>query len=237
MASPLAEILANYGEGYQSPATSGDSEIYDTSNVLGRMVPQNSLTKGLRGLADILQRDSVPHNVLSGGINTAANWLDWRPNIGADTLAPLGLAAFGSAPAGALAASAARRTPRTAAADQGKRDLYGLEGKPFEMAADAPIYPLTLEGAKRTFDYYQQLQQAAASGGRFARAARQQLKFMEQSGDLDFARKVISQHHSGPTQEAYWRALDAFASMDKPTRLNADAGVIPGTIVNALDQR
>lgn len=111
MADTLANILAGYGEGYRSPALTGDSEIYDTSNVLGRMRQDSAATRGMRGLADLLQRDSVPENVLAGGINTAANWLDQRPEVGADTLAPLGLSALGSAPAGALAANTFRRSP------------------------------------------------------------------------------------------------------------------------------
>ena len=101
MADTLANILAGYGAGYQSPALTGDGEIYDTSNVLGRMSQGNTATRGMRGLADLLQRDSAPQNLLSGGLNTAANWLDWRPEIGADTLTPFGLAALGSGPFGA----------------------------------------------------------------------------------------------------------------------------------------
>lgn len=35
-------------------------------------------------------------NMAKGGLNSAANWLDWKPEIGPDTLAPLGMAGAGT---------------------------------------------------------------------------------------------------------------------------------------------
>ena len=125
----LADVLANYGEGYRNPALTSDSEIYDTSNVLARMQQGSGMTHGMRGLAELLSQGAVvPEGARShllpfilkagaGGLNTAANWLDWRPRIGPDTLAPLGLAAFGAAPVGAFAANALRRAPQITAED------------------------------------------------------------------------------------------------------------------------
>lgn len=57
---------------------------------------ESSLTQGMRGVARNIRGDSTSDNVLAGGIDTAANWLDWAPEPGADTLAPLGAAVVGS---------------------------------------------------------------------------------------------------------------------------------------------
>lgn len=92
----LANVLASYGQDYQSPALAGDSEVYDTSNVLGRMPQRNATTEGMRSLAEVLQQASRPDNILAGGLNSAANWLDQRPEVGKDTASPLGVAAMGS---------------------------------------------------------------------------------------------------------------------------------------------
>ena len=127
----LADILARYGEGYQSPATTGDSEIYDTSNVLGRMRQTSPLTQGMRGLADILARASVPDNILAGGLNSGANWLDRKPEVGKDTLTPLGISAATCAPlslrAGvALRPSSPAELPKSAAIKIGDRIFQGF---------------------------------------------------------------------------------------------------------------
>lgn len=63
---------------------------------------ESSLTQGMRGAARSIRGASTPDNVLAGGIETAANWLDWAPEPGADTLAPLGAAGIGAMGLGVL---------------------------------------------------------------------------------------------------------------------------------------
>lgn len=79
-----------------------------TADVLGEM---NALYAGPGGMMRSL-RNAIPEspntlsamNMLRGGLNTAANWMQGRPEIGPDTLAPLGLAGVGAlmAPRNAL---------------------------------------------------------------------------------------------------------------------------------------
>ncbi len=69
-------------------------------------MPQDSfLSRGARSLAGLIRRDSTPDNALAGGLDTAANWADWTPQDGRDTLAPLG---------GGMLASLAARPPAIA---------------------------------------------------------------------------------------------------------------------------
>ena len=98
-------VLAQYGQGYTSPAlNSGDGETLDTAGILGQYTRRNEGLPGvLRGWAGNVRDASRPDNVLAGGLDTAANWIAGEPQVGQDTLAPLGLGIMGSmlAPANA----------------------------------------------------------------------------------------------------------------------------------------
>lgn len=97
MANEIDRILSQYGQGYEAPQlNSGDAEIYSTPNILSQYASQTEGIPGwLRSTATRIRGDSRPDNVLAGGMDTAANWLDGRPRVGEDTVAPLGLAGMG----------------------------------------------------------------------------------------------------------------------------------------------
>ena len=144
-APKLANILAGYGEGYVSPALSGDSEIYDTSNVLARMLTDSALTRGARGLAETIRSASVPNNILAGGLDSGANWLDWTPEPGRDTATPLGAAAmyapFALRAAAPRAMGAPTEWPTQAAVRVGDRTFTGNSHYDAMLDAEAKLGP------------------------------------------------------------------------------------------------
>jgi hypothetical protein len=109
--SELARLLQQYGYGEQPNPLAQDGVTYDTSNVLAGMPRPNALADALRTAASsIPENKSLPEpafpfdprsmsmlNMVRGGLGTAANWLEGRPEIGKDTLAPLGAGLMGSA--------------------------------------------------------------------------------------------------------------------------------------------
>lgn len=136
----LASILAHYGHGQQAPDPGAD-EVYSTVDVLRSMrAPKPWFTEAMRHLASFIPVDdredrqrgrdepwanwwarsnldsglgpAIPA-VVKGGLNTSASWLEGKPEIGPDTLAPLGLAAMGI-PLGMLrgAGRAMERAPK-----------------------------------------------------------------------------------------------------------------------------
>ena len=98
--SELARILSQYGDDYQNPLSQYDSADLDTRNVLAGMPKPNPVASALRTAAEYIppnREHSISlANMLKGGLGSAANWLDGRPEVGPDTLAPFGLAAMGS---------------------------------------------------------------------------------------------------------------------------------------------
>lgn len=85
--NPILDALADY-----DPIT--------TADILARTPQQNSFTALIRALASKIPENTENRlsmlNMARGGLNSAANWLDWNPEIGPDTLAPLGMAAAGT---------------------------------------------------------------------------------------------------------------------------------------------
>jgi hypothetical protein len=69
-----------------------------TADVLARMPKENGFTALLRAMAERIPANTENRlsmlNMAKGGLNSAANWLDWKPEIGPDTLAPLGVSAI-----------------------------------------------------------------------------------------------------------------------------------------------
>lgn len=135
--NPLVDALMSQ---YRRP-DSGPDEIYTTADVRNRLGSDSAVTRPMRSFAELLRGfargpEDVPTNgklvpflanAGAGGLDTAANWLDRRPKIGPDTLAPLGLAAIGSAPMGALVSGSIRRKPlptREDALQSGREALY-----------------------------------------------------------------------------------------------------------------
>lgn len=100
----------HYGQGFVSPALANHQA--DPNNETGQ-VPTYSLadavnavpedTLGLRGAANRVRDASRPNNMLAGGLDTAASWINGTPQVGQDTLAPLG--------AGVIASFLARPRP------------------------------------------------------------------------------------------------------------------------------
>lgn len=103
-------ILDRYGYGFRPNALSADGVSYDTSNVLAGIPKRNAVSDALRAA-----RNAIPENrnhsvsmlnMVRGGLGSAANWLEGSPEIGPDTLAPMGaglmtsmgLNAFGAIP-------------------------------------------------------------------------------------------------------------------------------------------
>lgn len=97
-----------------------------TADVLGQM---NALYSGPGGMLRSM-RNAIPesHNALSimnmarSGLGTAANWMQGRPEIGPDTLAPLGIAAVGTGAMNALARPG--RDWRMAESLQPRREMF-----------------------------------------------------------------------------------------------------------------
>lgn len=95
---------------YSFAQPDGSAGDVTTSDVMGQM---NALYAGPGGALRNL-RNAIPEspnalsalNMMRGGLGSAANWLQGRPEIGPDTMAPLGLAGMGMAmaPRGALGA-------------------------------------------------------------------------------------------------------------------------------------
>jgi hypothetical protein len=134
----LAELLQRYGYGPQDP---GPDETYDTRNVLDTMqkraptllnrlagaIPQNTgipseTTYGPFGeeyKVDYVSKGPSLAGILQGGLDTAGRWLGGNPEVGRDTLAPLGLAVMGRAPVNSLASGAARRGPEVMSSKDG----------------------------------------------------------------------------------------------------------------------
>jgi hypothetical protein len=99
--SELARLLQQYGYGEQPNPLAQDGVTYDTSNVLAGMPRPNALADALRTAASSIPENKEASlsmlNMVRGGLGTAANWLEGRPEIGKDTLAPLGAGLMGSA--------------------------------------------------------------------------------------------------------------------------------------------
>lgn len=159
MADPLTEaLMLHYYSGYSSPAVENyRADPYNelgtqvsTQDVQSRMPQSNALSGLVRALAGHVP-ENTEHglslvNMLKGGLGSAANWLDRRPEIGPDTLAPLGLAALnplGKA-AGALR-SAERIAPVTPAEAKARAAAMGFDtetvyyhGTPHDFGAFDP---------------------------------------------------------------------------------------------------
>lgn len=70
-------------------------------------------------------------NIARGGLNSAANWLDWKPEVGPDTLAPLGLAGMNAG----LARGAMVNAAKMSTADWVRSKLSRETGNPVADAA------------------------------------------------------------------------------------------------------
>ncbi len=108
MADPLVESLMQlYYGGYSSPATENyRADPYNelgtqvaTQDINARMPQTNALSGLVRALAGHVPENTEhglsAFNMLRSGLGSAANWLEGRPEIGKDTLAPLALAGTG----------------------------------------------------------------------------------------------------------------------------------------------
>lgn len=124
LASLLTRNALGYGETPVLDSLQGDGITYDTADILRRVRKPNALADALRvAKTYVPENTELPQpqffmdpramslrNALRGGLDTAANWVEGRPEIGPDTLAPLGagvmtsmgLNAFGMLPKNSL---------------------------------------------------------------------------------------------------------------------------------------
>ena len=132
---PPDNFLRGYGQGYQVDL--GTDSAYDptTADILAKAQEGGAFPNWLRKTAGAIPenkdlpapqfpfdpRSMSAHNMVRGSLNTVANWLDKKPEIGPDTIAPLGLAPMGMA-----------LTPRNAVGAMGGKAASGL---PMDEAA------------------------------------------------------------------------------------------------------
>lgn len=268
MADDAARYLHElYGTGHESPALvnqrAGEevAPTYSTQDAL-RLAPKDTpFTRAMRYLSDWLPtnrelpapeipldpRSMSALNMAKGALGSSANWLDWKPEVGPDTLAPLGLAGLGSAPAGALASGAARRSypmgmSGTAAAvskgsdidrlrflneQRGREDLYSpSDYRAYEGRND--VRGMTPE----QLQFYYETKQMAEAGHK---GAADMLAMMDANGAAGAAAR--SGALDVPRAEAFKAGREAFDAAERPFRFNADQakGSAPGAIVNGLD--
>lgn len=123
MADDRAEVERILAEEYGSPST--DTALTRGMRGLGNWFRNSAPPPQPTGVNTLTGRETglramTPHNIPliadvlgryipSGALHTSANWLDWTPRVGEDTVAPLGTAAFGLAPLGAIGSGALRR--------------------------------------------------------------------------------------------------------------------------------
>ena len=232
----------------------GPDEIYTTSDIRARMPRDNVVTRALRSA-----RDAIPANpdasvsllnMARGGLNSAANWLDRRPEIGPDTLAPLGLAVAGTLPGMVRGAartaetalqqaqqSAARREPLLA----DKERLYAEEhwGIRPRGLTDDPARAQRFWDANADFhnDHNIRNQEPAPQ---LTPTVKEQLYALGQPNQFAHDARFPSSD-AAALAERYWAAKDDFAAMgDKAPRgyrLNADPSraSLPGVVVNGLE--
>lgn len=104
--SELERLLAQYGQGYQ-PDLGGDDLVTSTRDVMARYREPNLMDR----LADMLpanrEHGLSAFNMAKGAATSSGNWLGQTPQVGPDTLAPLGAAGVGAAAARHLSAAAA----------------------------------------------------------------------------------------------------------------------------------
>lgn len=95
LASLFARNPLSYGETPALDSLSQDGVNYDTADILRRIRKPNALVDALRVSANAIPENKDHSvslvNMLRGGLGSAANWLDGNPEIGKDTLAPLGM--------------------------------------------------------------------------------------------------------------------------------------------------
>jgi hypothetical protein len=94
----LAELLQRFGYGPQDP---GPDETFDTRNVLDTMQKRapNLLNKLAGAIPENTEHSVSLANMLKGGLDTAGRWVGGNPELGRDTLAPLGAGMMGAAAA------------------------------------------------------------------------------------------------------------------------------------------
>ena len=124
LASLLTRNALGYGETPVLDSIQGDGITYDTADILRRVRKPNALADALRvAKTYVPENTDLPQpqffmdpramslrNALRGGLDTAANWVEGRPEIGPDTAFPLGagvmtsmgLNAFGMLPKNSL---------------------------------------------------------------------------------------------------------------------------------------
>ncbi len=142
MADDLAKLLSrpDLVNALADRRAFADYDPITTADVLASMPARNPLAEALLGLKNRIPENPNPGpslmNMARGGLGTAANWLAGKPEIGPDTIAPLGLSVLGLASRGALAAGAARRERAAVSADPVPPQFRG-------RAPESPVQPGT----------------------------------------------------------------------------------------------
>lgn len=215
-----SNLLAMYGTGYVPADTAYEPT---TADILAQAQRGTAIGNWLRSMApEVRQADdsSVASGILSrlartgtgmvhSGLNTAANWLEKRPEIGPDTLAPLGLAPMGMA-----------LTPKNAIGSTGGKLPQGAP-----MVRDLEsMKPASSDAARPTYRDH------ALAEGQEDLWAKSQISGMSEWSDrmykdpLDWHRRMEA-------------GFDFLADKSPSKYLNADnaRASVPGTVINSLD--
>ena len=161
-------INALYGSGYSYNPVSDGVQDATTADTVQRM---NALYSGPGGALRSL-RNAIPEgsdglsilNMARSGLGTAANWLQGTPEIGPDTLAPLGLGSMGTGVMNALtrASPDARIAKALMESHPDAISLGQMWRSPSSVSVTSPGGDALVRGENRG------ALQRAASGGQYA---------------------------------------------------------------------
>lgn len=260
--NPLLRLLEErYGQGYQSPALGGD-DVYNTTDVMRGIRPNNMVTRPMRGLADLLRAfgrgpADIPTkgklvpllaNAAGGGLDTAANWLEQRPEVGKDTIAPLGAAALAAPVSHALhglhdarmARSLERRFPNESSAFADSPLPFSLGGRDIanvHWASD----PLVAGSDAQAHAYARR----AYAADRYITDGLERSRALPPGPERDAAlaawrsgRARLQRDHLSTVEMPDMPAANQAGAPQDRFRLLADnsRASLPGTIVNGLEQ-
>lgn len=240
--SDLAELLAQYSQRSGDPSP---DEVYSTADVMRRYRDPSWLRRVADAMPSNPDHGVSLLNMLKGGVSSSANWLDGKPQVGPDTLAPLGLAGIGSAPIGAFAANALRRSPDLPAVWRSAHPRTSVDGRSAgEGIANAAVRSPDGEMFVAP-THYMALQAAEAKRGP-AFVSNADDGFVTTTGRyLDrYEAMAMARAADDPAKRSRRDFMDStdlphvgpFPFNKYPINADQANGSLPGTVVNAVEQ-